>query len=201
MISILNYGLGNIKAFVNIYNSNSINNKVVSSHRELENCEKLIIPGVGAFDKAMEILENKGFIDPLNYLALEKKIPILGICVGMQIMAEKSEEGRNEGFGWIKSKVKKFDNKTDYLPVPHMGWNKILNSKTNPLTEGINKKYFYFLHSYYFQCEDENNSISSTNYSKSFTSVVFKENIYGVQFHPEKSHDQGTKLLINFSKL
>jgi len=201
MISILNYGLGNIKAFENIYNSNSINNKVVSSRRELENCEKLIIPGVGAFDKAMEILENKEFIDPLNYLALEKKIPILGICVGMQIMAEKSEEGRNEGFGWIKSKVKKFDNKIDYLPVPHMGWNNILNSKTNPLTEGINKKYFYFLHSYYFQCEDENNSISSTNYSKSFTSVVFKENIYGVQFHPEKSHDQGTKLLINFSKL
>ncbi len=201
MISILNYGLGNIKAFVNIYNSNSINNKVVSSPRELKSCEKLIIPGVGAFDKAMEILENKGLIEPLNYLALEKKIPILGICVGMQIMAEKSGEGRNEGFGWIKSKVKKFDNKIDYLPVPHMGWNKILNSKTNPLTEGINKQYFYFLHSYYFQCEDENNSISSTNYSNTFTSVVFKENIYGVQFHPEKSHDQGTKLLINFSEL
>ena len=132
---------------------------------------------------------------------LEKKIPILGICVGMQIMAEKSEEGINEGFGWIKSKVKKFDNKIDYLPVPHMGWNKILNSKTNPLTEGINQQYFYFLHSYYFQCEDENNSISSTNYSNTFTAVVFKENIYGVQFHPEKSHDQGTKLLINFSEL
>ena len=82
-----------------------------------------------------------------------------------------------------------------------MGWNKILNSKTNPLTEGINKQYFYFLHSYYFQCEDENNSISSTNYSNTFTAVVFKENIYGVQFHPEKSHDQGTKLLINFSEL
>ena len=201
MISILNYGLGNIKAFVNIYNSNSINNKVVTSPRELKNCEKLIIPGVGAFDKAMEILKNKGFIDPLNYLALEKKIPILGICVGMQIMAENSEEGINTGFGWIKSKVKKFDNKIDYLPVPHMGWNKILNSKSNPLTEGINKKYFYFLHSYYFHCEDENNSISSTNYSNNFTSVVFKENIYGVQFHPEKSHDQGTKLLINFSEL
>ena len=201
MISILNYGLGNIKAFENIYNSNSINNEIVSSPREIINCEKLIIPGVGAFDKAIEILESKGFVDPLNYLALEKKIPILGICVGMQIMAEKSEEGRNQGFGWIKSKVKKFDNKIDDLPVPHMGWNKIFNSKPNPLTEGINKKYFYFLHSYYFQCEDENNSISSTNYSKRFTSVVFKENIYGVQFHPEKSHDQGTKLLINFSEL
>ena len=132
MISILNYGLGNIKAFENIYNSKSISNQIISSPDELKNCQKLIIPGVGAFDKAMEILESKSFIEPLNYLALEKKIPILGICVGMQIMSEKSEEGKKDGLGWIKSKVKKFDNKNKSLPVPHMGWNKITNSVSNP---------------------------------------------------------------------
>ncbi len=201
MLGILNYGLGNIKAFENIYNSKSIKNKVVSTPDELKKCEKLIIPGVGAFDKAIEILRNNDLIDTLNYLALDKKIPILGICVGMQIMAESSEEGDEDGLGWINAKVKLFEDNKELLPVPHMGWNKLLNHKSTPLTEGINNQYFYFLHSYYFHCSNEDNIISRTIYSRNFTSVVSKENIYGVQFHPEKSHDQGTKLLINFSAL
>ena len=174
---------------------------MVSTPDELKKCEKLIIPGVGAFDKAIEILRNNDLIDTLNYLALDKKIPILGICVGMQIMAESSEEGDEDGLGWINAKVKLFEDNKELLPVPHMGWNKLLNHKSTPLTEGINNQYFYFLHSYYFHCSNEDNIISRTIYSRNFTSVVSKENIYGVQFHPEKSHDQGTKLLINFSAL
>lgn len=201
MVSILNYGLGNINAFINIFKSNSVNYRIVQNKEDLMASEKLIIPGVGAFDTAMEMLKNKSFISTLNYLAKDKKIPILGICVGMQIMATRSEEGLKQGFGWIDAEVKKFKFSKESFPIPHMGWNELENVKTNKLTKGLDNEKFYFLHSYFFHCSKNEDIISETDYGKKFSSVVCNDNIFGVQFHPEKSHDQGTKLLLNFSNL
>jgi glutamine amidotransferase len=204
MISIIDYGLGNIHAFVNIYKSLNIQTKVVSDHHDIINADKLILPGVGAFDSAMQKLKSINILDSINEFTLIKKKPILGVCVGMQIMAKSSEEGEIEGLGWIDSNVKLFNSNnlnSDY-PVPHMGWNNILPEKENILLKGLSKEsFFYYLHSYYFECNDPENIIATTEYINKFTCVVSKENIFGIQFHPEKSHDAGSILLKNFSDL
>lgn len=204
MISIIDYGLGNIHAFVNIYKSLNIQTKVVSDHHDIINADKLILPGVGAFDSAMQKLKSINILDSINEFTLIKKKPILGVCVGMQIMAKSSEEGEIEGLGWIDSNVKLFNSNnlnSDY-PVPHMGWNNILPEKENILLKGLSKEsFFYYLHSYYFECNDPENIIATTEYINKFTCVVSKENIFGIQFHPEKSHDAGMQMLLNFARL
>ena len=204
MIGIIDYGLGNIKAFVNVYDRLSIPTKVIKSENDFEDVTKLILPGVGAFDHAMIKLNDSGLRDRLEKLVCIDKIPVLGICVGMQMLTKSSDEGNLPGLGWIDGKVEKFNtNDIQYkTKLPHMGWNNVVLKKENPLMKQLkdNPK-FYFLHSYYFNCSDNSNVLSSTIYGKKFTSAVNNENVFGVQFHPEKSHQNGITLLNNFSLL
>ena len=203
MITIINYGLGNINAIYTVYKNLNIPVKIASNSFDLENSEKLILPGVGAFDYSMEKLDKSGMRDTLDDLLQSEKRDILGICVGMQMLTKYSEEGDRPGLGWLDAEVKKFNQNIDYeLSIPHMGWNNITPKKENPLLAGFsNSSYFYFLHSYYFEAHDDTNILSTTKYGNDFVSTINNKNIYGVQFHPEKSHQSGIQLLKNFSKL
>ncbi|MFT6717221.1 MAG: glutamine amidotransferase [Saprospiraceae bacterium] len=204
MVSIINYGLGNVKAFANILKSLNVPYNIVSTAEELAKASKIILPGVGAFDHAMDKLNQSGMREKLDELVLEKKVPVVGICVGMQMLAKSSDEGEKEGLGWIDGEVKKFDvTKISFKThLPHMGWNDVTAVKETPILKGLEKdSKFYFLHSYYFVCNDDKDIISTSEYGVDFTCAVNKENIYGVQFHPEKSHHYGIQLLKNFSEL
>ena len=205
MISIINYGLGNVLAFYNIYKKLNIESQVVSSSSELESATKIILPGVGSFDWAMDKLNKSGMRETLDHLVLEKKIPVMGICVGMQMMANSSEEGQKEGLGWFDAKVKKIkcDKKID---LPHMGWNKINIKNDNTLFQGLqNNARFYFLHSYSAILPKKFNKGLSAIYShvdgKKVLSMVMYNNILGTQFHPELSKNTGLKFLKNFSEI
>ena len=201
MIGIIDYGLGNITAFANIYKQINTEIIIVKNVNDLTKINKIILPGVGSFDWAIESLNRSGFRDALEKCVIFEKKPILGVCVGMQIMAESSEEGKEKGLSWIRGSIKKFtnNNSSEYYPLPHMGWNQV-NFKQSSIAKGIDNSSFYFLHSYYFESDDEKNILATSIYSKKFTSAISKNNIYGVQFHPEKSHKPGQKLLINFYK-
>lgn len=204
MISIIDYGLGNINAFVNVYKSLNIKIRVIEEPKDIVNSSRLILPGVGAFGYALQMLKSKNMIDAINEAVLVKKIPILGICVGMQILSRFSEEGNLSGLEWIDSNVKSFKSNIEVkkYPIPHMGWNNINIEKNNPLLSNLNNKsFFYFLHSYYFDCNKDSNIVATTEYGNTFTSVVNLENIFGVQFHPEKSHEAGSILLKNFASI
>ena len=204
MITIINYGLGNIKAFVNVYKKLSIPVRVASSIEDLSHVQKIILPGVGAFDYAMEKLEKSGMRNRINELVTEKGVPVIGICVGMQMLAKSSEEGNLPGLGWVDATVKKFDiskiKTTTHLP--HMGWNDVSPQNGNHLFEGLNNDAkFYFLHSYYFSCNQADDAIAVSTYGDTFVCAINYKNIYGVQFHPEKSHHYGVKVLENFAKI
>lgn len=204
MITIINYGLGNISAFANVYKRLNIPFTIATRKDELANARKIILPGVGAFDHAMTLLQQSGMRDMLDELVLQKKTPVIGICVGMQILAKSSEEGSLPGLGWINGVVKKFDASLieNTTRLPHMGWNTIKPTKPERLLENFSESCrFYFLHSYYFHCLDPENEIAKTGYGISFSSAVKSGNIYGVQFHPEKSHENGIQLLNNFANL
>ena len=204
MITIINYGLGNISAFANVYKRLNIPFKIATKDGDLKNAKKIILPGVGAFDHAMEMLHKSGMKKALDQLVLHDKVPILGICVGMQILGNSSEEGLLPGLGWIDGEVNKIDASliTQRTRLPHMGWNNISPVKSNNLLVNIdNTARFYFLHSFYFKCHNIENEIAQTHYGLTFSSVVNSENIYGVQFHPEKSHEFGVKVLRNFAIL
>lgn len=204
MITLIDYGVGNIFAFQNVYKRLDIPTKIAKTAADLEDAQKLILPGVGAFDYAMEQLNQSGMRTKLDELVLEKKIPIIGICVGMQMMGNRSDEGQSEGLKWIDAEILKFDESTIHqrTKLPHMGWNDVKPHTGHPLFEGLEENaIFYFLHSYYFNCKNQNNSIALSDYGVSFTSAVQSGNVYGIQFHPEKSHQYGEKLLYNFSKL
>jgi len=204
MITIIDYGLGNIRAFANVYERLNIPVSVAKTADDLMAAIKIILPGVGAFDYAMSKLNNSGMREPLDKLVLDHQVPVLGICVGMQILAQSSEEGILPGLGWIDGTVIKFDvsvlnSKTQ---LPHMGWNTIHPINSNPLLVNFsNDSQLYFLHSYYFQCNNQNDTIATTEYGIQFSSALNNKNIYGVQFHPEKSHQWGIQLLKNFSDL
>lgn len=204
MIGLIDYGVGNIKAFANIYRCLNIPYKIVSNVTDFTNITKIILPGVGAFDHAMRELNASGIRETLDIFILEKKIPILGICVGMQMLADSSEEGNLPGLGWIGGRVKKIDltNLKSLLPLPHMGWNCMTQIINNPLFNELEQNArLYFLHSYHFDCEDRNNIIAVTDYGDKFSCVVNDDNIYGVQCHPEKSHQNGITMLKNFWEL
>lgn len=204
MIGIIDYGSGNVQAIATIYKNLNINYQVVTKPENLEKSDKFILPGVGAFDATMQQLIDSGLKDKLNELVLEKKIPILGICVGLQVMGYGSEEGVLPGLGWIPGKVKKFDEtKINFKPkLPHMGWNKINNIQSHKLFQGIDNDFgFYFVHSFYFQCTKDDNILTTSNYGLEFTSAIYHNKIYGTQFHPEKSHSNGVQLLKNFAEL
>jgi glutamine amidotransferase len=204
MIAIIDYGLGNLKAFSNVYKRHNVVAELVTTKEQLSKADKIILPGVGAFDHAMEKLDKSGLSALLNEMVLEKKVPVLGICVGMQMLAKSSDEGVKNGLGWIDGEVKLFDTGKiqDITRLPHMGWNDVRVKKDNPLFTGLDEApLFYFLHSYYFSCHNKSDIIAESDYGDFFACAVNHENIYGVQFHPEKSHNNGIQLLKNFADL
>jgi glutamine amidotransferase len=202
MITIVDYGVGNISAFKNVFKRLNIASNIAKSLSDLENASKLILPGVGSFDYAMSQLNLSGMREKLDELVIEKKIPVLGICVGMHMMAKGSEEGTSEGLNWLDAKVLKFDESIikTRVKLPHMGWNEVRPVKDNILLKNLDEEaIFYFLHSYYFKCNNSNHILGVSDYGSSFSSCINFENIYGVQFHPEKSHNNGETLLHNFA--
>lgn len=201
MITIVNYGLGNISAFANVFKRLNVPFNVATGKDDFVDTTKIILPGVGAFDHAMTLLQESGMRETLDDLVLNQKKPVLGICVGMQILAKTSEEGSLSGLGWIDGVVKKFDTSLIKYKtkLPHMGWNSIKPSN-NEIFNSINEgDRFYFLHSYCFHCNNSDNEIAVTSYGMPFTSSINRDNIFGVQFHPEKSHENGIRLLNNFA--
>lgn len=204
MIAIINYGLGNINAFINVYKKLGIQLKIARTVDDLIGATKIILPGVGSFDQAMSKLNNSGMRPAIDKMVLQDKIPVIGICVGMQMLAHSSEEGVLPGLGYIDAKVRKFDEikMGRKLNLPHMGWNNIIPSNGSKLFDSIGvNPLFYFLHSYYFDCIMAEDSIAKADYGSEFVCAVTHNNIYGVQFHPEKSHQNGIQLLKNFSDL
>ena len=203
MIGILDYGLGNVGAFYNIYKRLNVPVCIVSDAEKIDSIDRLILPGVGSFDWAMSRLSSSGMLEGLNKAVLDRGVPILGVCVGMQMMAKESDEGLLKGLGWIDASVRHFSELTnEKIDLPHMGWNDVQVYKEHPLFKNLEKDaIFYFLHSYYFQEGSDSQIMSRTDYGEVFTSSIFKGNIFGVQFHPEKSHHWGVQLLKNFSEL
>jgi len=203
MVTIINYGLGNIQAFYHIYTQLNLPVKIASSVHDLSEAKKIILPGVGSFDWAMNKLNNSGMRHTLDQLVLEKKIPVLGVCIGMQMLAKSSEEGELPGLNWIDGVVKRFDEQSlsSKNPLPHMGWNSVNPVINHSLLTKLQDPQFYFLHSYYFLPSVIQQKVASTYYGVEFTSVVVRDHIMGVQFHPEKSHRWGIQLLKNFAEL
>lgn len=203
MIRIVDYGLGNILAFHNMYKRLNVEAVIARSAAELEGATKLILPGVGHFDHAMDLLNRSGMREPLDEMVLQQKVPVLGICVGMQMLAHASTEGTERGLGWIDGQVKGFEAMAQPdLLLPHMGWNDVRPVPGNGLFVGLETDArFYFLHSYYFECARESDVAAVSGYGSEFACAVHAGNIHGVQFHPEKSHHYGAQLLKNFAEL
>ena len=197
MTVIIDYGLGNLGSIANMIKKVGHKCIITSELEEIKKASKLILPGVGSFDNGMKSLKELGMIEVLNQKILIEKTPILGICLGMQLMTQSSEEGKLSGLGWIDAKTKKFV--SDTLKIPHMGWNIIKHQKESKLfDECKSEKRFYFVHSYCVSCNNQEDILANTNYTQDFVSSFEKENIIGVQFHPEKSHKFGMQLLKNF---
>lgn len=204
MIHIIDYGLGNTLAFVNMFKRLGFESTLATNADQLANAKKLILPGVGSFDHAMKLLNNSGMRETIDRLVLEEKCPVLGICVGMQMLASSSDEGTMPGLGWIPGNVRSFKKNSSFshFPLPHMGWNDVAPTSDVSLYKGTSDDWrFYFLHSFYFDCIDSSNANASTNYGIDFTCSVSSGNIFGVQFHPEKSHHWGARLLKNFAEI
>ena len=200
MVSIIDYGVGNLGSLLNIHKRVGIEAQITASPKKIKNSTHLILPGVGSFDNAMNRLHDSGIVPSLEDTVFEKKIPILGICLGMQMMTKKSEEGICDGLGWIDAKVKKFS-LPKRMKIPHVGWNIVSIKNDNFLMKIDSQLRFYFVHSYYVKCYNEKNIIGVTNYGFDFVSSFKQKNIYGVQFHPEKSHNYGKELLKKFSDI
>ena len=203
MITIIDFKMGNLGSIANMLKKIGYPSRISDKLNEIEDADKIILPGVGHFDKAMNNLNGLGFRDVLNRKALEEKVPILGICLGMQLLAEKSEEGKLPGLGWIRGKVKKFSfnfhNK--HLKVPHMGWNIVYQQKINPLFKDMYPDpRFYFVHSYYMKCDHAGDVDATCDYGGPVTAAIRKKNIFATQFHPEKSQCHGLRILKNFLK-
>lgn len=204
MITIVDYGVGNIRAFLNAFRMLNLPARTATTSDELRTAEKLILPGVGAFDHTMDRLDASGMREALDEMVLRRKVPVLGVCVGMQMLGRSSEEGERAGLGWIDGRVRALRalDAAGNLRLPHMGWNDVIPANDNPLLTGLDEEWrFYFLHSYYFECARESDVAAVASYGREFCCAVHSDNVFGVQFHPEKSHHFGTTLLKNFATL
>lgn len=203
MIAIVDYGLGNVQAFANIYRRLGMPAVAASEAAALADADRIILPGVGAFDWAMQRLQASGLRDTLERRVRDDRVPVLGICVGMQMMARSSDEGRESGLGWIAGSVRRFDDSrfNQKTHVPHMGWNDVLPTATDTLFRDIDDPTYYFLHSYYFEPDTPDVELASASYGGRFTAAVRQGNVFATQFHPEKSHGWGIQLLRNFAEL
>lgn len=204
MITIVDYGLGNVQAIANIYTKLNIPVRTARTAAELNGACKLVLPGVGAFDWAMARLNDSGMRERLDRLVLEERSEVIGICVGMQMLAARSDEGSLPGLDWVEADVKVFDEKAfaGRTHLPHMGWNTVRPKRAEGLFSGLDSgARFYFLHSYYFAPRRDEDVLATTDYNGPFVSSVQSGNVYGVQFHPEKSHQWGIRLLKNFAEL
>jgi glutamine amidotransferase len=203
-IAIVDYGVGNSGSIRNMFTRLGIEAQITSDPVAISQADRLILPGVGAFDNAMRNLASRGLTDVLTEVAVVKQKPVLGICLGMQIMTRSSEEGSLPGLGWIAARTRRFCFVQDKNPlrVPHMGWNVAMPRKIIPLWKGMEDcSRFYFVHSYHVCCETASDVATTTDYGGDFTSAFAHENLYGVQFHPEKSHRFGMALLRNFAEI
>jgi imidazole glycerol-phosphate synthase subunit HisH len=204
MIGIIEYGSGNIAALMNIFKQSKIAHCLCSTPSELAQADRFLLPGVGAFDPTMEQLTRSGILAALEEQVFDKNKPVLGICVGMHLLADGSEEGTLPGLGWVSGMVRKIDaTKLNSLPhLPHMGWNSVETAAPSPLFSGINLDHgFYFLHSYFFDAARADDVTASVNFAGTLPCGVARGRVHGVQFHPEKSHSNGVRLLQNFASL
>lgn len=203
MITIVDYGMGNLSSILNMFRRIGVEAEITGDEKKISDAAKILLPGVGAFDAAMNRIESKNLYDLLNRKARADKVPVLGICLGMQLLSKDSEEGTKKGFGWINAHTKKFKFDTGKkLKVPHMGWNEVLAKRQSALTANFeDEARFYFVHSYHVVANDVADVVMTSFYGYEFVAVVQHENIFGAQFHPEKSHRFGMKLLSNFAEM
>ena len=202
-VTIVDYGMGNLHSVKKKLDRLKTTSSITSNPRDIIKADKIILIGVGHFAKAMKNIQELNLLDALSEVAIIKKKPVLGICLGMQLMAKDSEEGNTKGLGWLDANVRKMQvDDTLKFKIPHTGWNKITQSKKSHLMKGIPElSEFYFVHSYYLRSNETSNILNETEYCFKFTSAIEKDNIFGVQYHPEKSHDVGEVLLKNFISL
>jgi imidazole glycerol-phosphate synthase subunit HisH len=204
MITIVDYGMGNLGSIRNTFQRLNIEARITSNPEDILKADKLILPGVGAFDRGMHNLNELGLLQVLRTSVLTNQVPVLGICLGMQLLSNRSEEGQAGGLGWIDAETVRFAfNATDNRrKIPHMGWNSINPARDDPIVSGVNSDdRFYFVHSYHISAIDENLVIGTTEYGYPFPSLIRQDNIFGIQCHPERSHRSGFKILQNFMRL
>ena len=200
-IGIVDYGVGNLGSVRNMLRRVGCNAGIVDNADDMRACAKLILPGVGAFDRAMERLDASGLRGPLDAMVLERKVPVLGICLGMQLLTRGSEEGDRPGLGYIPAEARRFPRDMG-LKVPHMGWNLVTVPNPSPLTAHFEDgTRFYFVHSYYVTADDAADSMLNCTYGVTFDAGIMRDNVFGAQFHPEKSHRFGKALFAAFGAL
>ena len=199
MVVVVDYRMGNLGSILNMLKKVGAEAVCSSDVHVIAEADRLILPGVGAFDMGMKNLNDLGLVPVLNRRVVDERTPLLGICLGMQLLTSESEEGKSPGLGWIDARTVKLNSSN--LKIPHMGWNTIEVKQRHSLFDGLSEPRFYFVHSYHVHCNNGDNILSTTHYGSEFVSSVVKENILGVQFHPEKSHKFGMRLLSNFAHL
>jgi glutamine amidotransferase len=201
MITIVDYGLGNLGSIRNMLKKIGVEAEITSAPERIAAARKLILPGVGAFDAGMENLHGSGLIPLLDERVRSARVPVLGICLGMQLMTRGSSEGTRPGLGWIDAESVRFQAADAAFKIPHMGWNVVRPARTGALTDTLpEESRFYFVHSYYVRCDAPEDVLLTTPYGGSFHSGFHRDNVWGVQFHPEKSHKFGIHLLRNFAE-